>query len=183
MKLYKNVDICDLESILEKGVLSANKCGNYNWDEEKRVENSKDVVYMFKPTSEFNSFPSSYGVALLEIAIDDSLVKENKMEDNDVHYGEYIEYIADMVNAESIQAVYIPEIFKKRINLPDNIMEKITWCGFEAKYLFDYNCELSEIKEIFAETASINWTGVCNFFRGTTPNRRMIDVKDVKYTF
>ena len=36
MILYKNVDICDLKSIMEKGILSLDACGNNNWDDGKR---------------------------------------------------------------------------------------------------------------------------------------------------
>ena len=66
MILYKNVDICDLESIMEKGILSLDACGNNNWDDGKRGENSTSVVYLFQPLTKENSFPE-YGAALLEI--------------------------------------------------------------------------------------------------------------------
>lgn len=49
MILYKNVDICDLVSIMEKGILSLDACGNNNWDDGKRGENSTSVVYLFQP--------------------------------------------------------------------------------------------------------------------------------------
>lgn len=49
MILYKNVDICDLKSIMEKGILSLDACGNNNWDDGKRGENSTSVVYLFQP--------------------------------------------------------------------------------------------------------------------------------------
>lgn len=41
--LYKNIDINDLESILEKGILSANNSENYNWEDGNRADNSMDV--------------------------------------------------------------------------------------------------------------------------------------------
>ena len=66
MILYKNVDICDLKSIMEKGILSLDACGNNNWDDGKRGENSTSVVYLFQPLTKENSFPE-YGAALLEI--------------------------------------------------------------------------------------------------------------------
>ena len=75
MMLYKNVDIKDLESILQKGILSLNKSGNNNWNEDKRANNSCDVVYLFKPLTEENSF-CQYGAALLEIDIANDKVKE-----------------------------------------------------------------------------------------------------------
>ena len=46
MLLYKNVDICDLKSIIENGILSMDECGNNNWDEGKRAENDTSVVYL-----------------------------------------------------------------------------------------------------------------------------------------
>ena len=44
MLLYKNVDICDLKSIMENGILSMDECGNDNWDEGKRAENDTSMV-------------------------------------------------------------------------------------------------------------------------------------------
>ena len=55
MILYKNVDICDLKSIMEKGILSLDACGNNNWDDGKRGENSTSVVYLFQPLTKENS--------------------------------------------------------------------------------------------------------------------------------
>ena len=78
MILYKNVDIKDLESILSKGILSLNKSGNNNWDDNKRASNSCDVVYLFNPLTEQNSF-CNYGAVLLQIDIPDNEVKENQI--------------------------------------------------------------------------------------------------------
>ena len=75
MVLYKNVDVIDLESILSKGILSLNKSGNNNWGDHKRANNSCDVVYLFKPLTDKNSF-CNYGTALLEINIPDNDVNE-----------------------------------------------------------------------------------------------------------
>ena len=125
MILYKNVDIKDLESILSKGILSLNKSGNNNWDENKRANNSCDVVYLFKPLTDENSF-CNYGTALLEINIPDNDVKENQLLNNDRYNGKYIEYIADEVPAQCIKAIYIPKIFKGRIDLSEDIITKIT---------------------------------------------------------
>lgn len=44
MILYKNVDICDLKSIITKGILSMNECQNNNWDENKRATNDTDLT-------------------------------------------------------------------------------------------------------------------------------------------
>ena len=32
---YKNVDICDLDRIVEQGILPISKCGNDNWNDLK----------------------------------------------------------------------------------------------------------------------------------------------------
>lgn len=66
MILYKNVDICDLESITKNGILSMDECGNNNWDEGKRAANDTSVVYLFSPIGKQNTFPN-YGAALLEV--------------------------------------------------------------------------------------------------------------------
>ena len=64
--LYKNVDLCDLESILEKGFLSLNESNNQNWSNNKRSNNSNDVVYLFDPKTKQNTF-TQYGIVLLEV--------------------------------------------------------------------------------------------------------------------
>ena len=81
MLLYKNVDICDLKSIMENGILSMDECGNDNWDEGKRAENDTSVVYLFSPIGKHNSFPN-YGAALLEVQCE---AKENKIGKTDTH--------------------------------------------------------------------------------------------------
>ena len=55
MLLYKNVDICDLDSIIKNGILNIDECGNNNWDEGKRAENDTSVVYLFNPISVLNN--------------------------------------------------------------------------------------------------------------------------------
>ena len=184
MILYKNVDIKDLESILSKGILSLNVSGNNNWDDGKRADNSCDVVYLFRPLTEENSF-CNYGVALLEIDIPDDKIKENQLLENDRYNGKYIEYIADEVPAQCIKAIYIPKIFKERIDLPENILSKITWCGMKANYYGDSgreNCP-DEVLKQFAKTAEIIDASEFNFFRGVTEKRTMIDLYDIQYVF
>ena len=184
MILYKNVDIKDLESILTKGILSLNVSGNNNWDDGKRADNSCDVVYLFRPLTEENSF-CNYGVALLEIDIPDDEVKENQLLENDRYNGKYIEYITDEVSVQYIKAIYIPELFKNRIDLPENILSKITWCGMKANYYGDSireNCP-DEVLKQFAKTAEIMDASEFNFFRGITDRRTMIDLYDIQYVF
>ena len=184
MILYKNVDIKDLESILSKGILSLNVSGNNNWDDGKRADNSCDVVYLFRPLTEENSF-CNYGVALLEIDIPDDKIKENQLLENDRYNGKYIEYITDEVSVQYIKTIYIPELFKERIDLPENILSKITWCGMKANYYGDSvreNCP-DEVLKQFAKTAEIMDASEFNFFRGITDRRTMIDLYDIQYVF
>ena len=182
MILYKNVDIKDLESILTKGILSLKVSGNNNWDDGKRADNSCDVVDLFKPLTEENSF-CNYGVVLLEIDIPDDEIKENQLLENDRYNGRYVEYITDKVEVDCIKSIYIPELFKNRVDLPIEIMSKITWCGIRANYYGSNgkgNCP-AEVFEQFAKTAEIMDTSSFNFFRGVSENREMIDLYDIQY--
>ena len=182
MILYKNVDIKDLESILTKGILSLNVSGNNNWDDGKRADNSCDVVYLFRPLTEENSF-CNYGIVLLEIDIPDDEIKENQLLKNDRYNGKYVEYIADKVEVDCIKSIYIPKLFKNRIDLPIEIMSRITWCGIKANHYGDdgkENCPV-EVLEQFAETAEIMDASSFNFFRGVSEKREIIDLYDIQY--
>ena len=182
MILYKNVDIKDLESILHKGILSLNESGNNNWNEGKRANNSCDIVYLFKPLTEENSF-CKYGAALLEIDIADDKVKENQLSENDVNFGKYIEYVVDKIDIDCIKAIYIPKLFEDRINLTEDVVKNITWCEIKANHYGEdgrENCP-TEVLEQFAKTAEIMDTSEFNFFRGLTEKRTMIDLYDVQY--
>ena len=184
MILYKNVDIKDLESILTEGILSLNVSENNNWDEGKRADNSCNVVYLFKPLTEENSF-CNYGAALLEIDIPDDEIKENQLLENDRYNGKYVEYIADKVDVSCIKSIYIPKLFKNRVVLPIEIMSRITWCDIKANHYGDdgkENCPI-EVLEQFAKTAKIMDASSFNFFRGTSENREIIDLYDIKYIF
>lgn len=188
MILYKNVDIKDLDSILQNGILSLNECGNDNWDEGKRSDNSRDVVYLFSPSTEQNTF-CNYGAALLEVEIPNDKVKENELGKCDVHNGEYVEYIVNKVEPAYIKQIYVPELFKGVVKdsgeVSDETLSRITWCGFTATY---YNnkerkpCP-DDVMEQFAETAEIMDAATFNFFRGTKEDRKMIDLYDTKYIF
>lgn len=200
---YKNVDICDLPSILSKGILSLNQSNNDNWNNGKRVDNSRDVVYLFRPTGYENSFVQ-YGVALLEVEVNG---KENEMVDNDVNKGKYIEYVCDCVPPENIKAVYIPKIFKDKISYHNS---KIKWVDMEAKIysseLYNANVnkygkkdsfgfvnfpndfdeinnytDASDVLNLFAQTAEIEDSSAYNYFRGTLPNGEVIDLKYIHY--
>ena len=183
MTLYKNVDICDLESIMKNGILSINECGNNNWDEGKRSDNDTSVVYLFKPTTEINTFPN-YGIVLLEV---DCGATENKMSDNDIHKDDYVEYVTKEVKPNQIRKVIIPNIFKERITLPKSI--EVTWCNIYSDECVGYDHEkdctiykkISDDKlKLFADTTPLNTTDF-NFFRGIDEKKHMIDLYNVKY--
>lgn len=180
MKLYKNVDIADLKNILSEGILPISKTGNDNWSSKKRANNSKDVVYLFSPTSEINSFPN-YGVALLEVEVDEAL--QNEFNATDVHKNDYKEFIINEVNCSKIKKIYIPKIFKQFIN--EELIKdiNISWCEMTADFYNDYTFEKApaEMVEQFAKTAPIE-KATENFFRGVTSNKkRMIDLYNIKY--
>lgn len=182
MVLYKNVDIKDLEPILKNGILSLNESGNDNWNDGKRADNSCNVVYLFKSLMEENSF-CNYGAALLEIDIVDDKVKENQLLENDVNFGKYIEYVVDKVDDDCIKAIYVPKLFKDRIDLPEEILSKITWCKLKANHYGKNgkeNCP-DDALEQFAKTAEIMDASEFNFFRGKNEDRTMIDLYDVRY--
>lgn len=184
MVLYKNVDIKDLNSIIDKGILSLTESDNNNWDDGKRADNPCDVVYLFSPLTKVNSF-CNYGVALLEVEIDDALVRENELTENDRNKGKYREYITDKVDAACIKAIYIPRVFKDYITVPDQI-ELISWCEIGAMYYEDESSHEKtecpqEVLEQFAKTAELSDASEFNFFRGFTEERRIIDLYDIQY--
>lgn len=180
MRLYKNVDICDLHSIMQKGILSMDECGNNKWNFRKRADNSTSVVYLFDPVAEINSFPQSYGAALLEIECE---ATEEPMSDNDVHKNEYREYIVGRVEKSQICRVIIPEIFKPYVDIPEEI--EITWCDIKAKHYGTAGLEecTPDVLEQFAKTARLMDSGVYNFFRGTDTNGHIKDLYEFQYVF
>lgn len=179
MILYKNVDICDLESIAKNGILSIDECGNNNWNEGKRAENDTSVVYLFSPIGKQNSF-SNYGVALLEVQCE---AKENKIDKTDTHVDDYMEYITKKVEPSEIKRVIIPKIFKDYISVPQNV--GITWCELKAEYYGNNGLEecSNKILEQFAKTAPLMSSEWFNFFRGITEKRTMIDLYNIEYIF
>lgn len=180
MILYKNVDICDLASIMERGILSIDECGNNNWEEGHGMKNDTSVVYLFKPLTRYNSFPESYGVALLEIDCD---AKENQMMENDRHSNDYTEYVTQRVLPSEIKSVIIPKIFKPYIDIPDGI--RVTWCDMKADYYNGFELENCNAKVIekFAKSAKLMDSRSFNFFRGFDERRMCIDLSNIEYVF
>lgn len=184
-KLYKNVDICDLESILEKGILSLDECGNNNWEDNKRADNPTNLVYLFKPKKgKANVYPN-YGVALVETDITD--VQKNEFAKYDVHKDDYIEYTAAKVEPGQITRILIPKIFEKRLHLPASVEKKVEWCGITAEIYGSHKDGLEpasdEILKRFAITAEIEKCTCFHFLRGKTDDNHMINLYNINYIF
>lgn len=184
--LYKNVDLGDLIDITTKGILPMDKCGNDSWDSGKRAKNRTDVVYLFAPINpqEKNSFVN-YGLALLQVSVPEQAVKETELKNGDVHYGKYKEYIADEVRPECITNIYVPKLFKERIEEYDKLSKllpscPVTWCDIE---LSEWNGPFtSERLKLFTKTAPIH-TSQLNYFRGVDDNGWMIDVNEDRIVY
>lgn len=164
---FKNVDICDLPSILEKGILSLDECKNDNWYDDKRAANATDVVYLAISTGEINSH-TQYGAALVECKVRGSWYSE--ISERDVNLGKYVEVTADEVLPSQITAVYLPAAFKERVTelLPADVLNRIKWCSFDFK-VYDENehsyrfANEDEI-ELFSKTCGLSNERDC-FFR------------------
>lgn len=160
-KLYKNVDLCDLDSIVEKGVLSLDECGNDNWGDgrSRRADNPTDRVYLFGTIKGRNNAYPAYGEALLEIDAKD--VKQIEFEANDVHKDDYIEYTTAKVEPSQITRILIPEIFKKRLHLSEAVEKKVEWCGITADVYIDHEFgpATDEVLKKIAEPDIAEWIG------------------------
>lgn len=183
MNLYKNVDICDLDSILKKGILSLDESGNNNWDGEKRVNNPTDCVYLFEPIKgKENAFPN-YGIALLEVEVDGA--EKSEFGQADVHKDDYIEYTVAKVEPEQIRRIIIPEIFRQRLGLSKTVEKMVEWCGFHAEAYGDNGLEPANqyIMDWFCKTVPIKDSNSFNFFRGVDEKGRIIDLYNINYIF
>ena len=184
MILYKNVDICDLEPILQLGVLSLDASGNNNWENNRRAKNATNVVYLFRPLGVQNSF-INYGAALLEVDVE---ARRIEMVSNDVNIGKYEEFIVDKIEPYQIRKILIPKMFKGKINISQNVIDRITWCDIVAEEYDRYENGISYFKKItpermnlFANTAKIDCSDDFNYFRGVNNDNTMIDLYNVVY--
>lgn len=125
MRLYKNVDIKDLGSILEKGILSMDACGNNNWEPGYRADNATNVVYLFKPLPFKCNYFSQYGQALIECEVNDA--KENEFLPNDYNKGLYVEYVTSEVKPQDIKAVYIPNEYKDQVTISSDLIQYVDY--------------------------------------------------------
>ena len=102
MQLYKVVNSEDLEKILKDGILPISKTGNDNWEDDRRANNSIDVVYLFNPLTEQKNF-RQYGDVLLEV---ETTAYKNEIAPNDANRNKYEEYITYEVKPEEITKVH-----------------------------------------------------------------------------
>lgn len=137
MKLFHNADIKDINHIVEQGLLPMSVTGNDRWNSGKRADNSKDVVYLFNPIGLQNSF-THYGLALIEVEVDGALKSDIVV--GDVNAGGYEEYTISSVAPSQIKQIYIPAIFRHRLNeqLSSTALEKVEWVVMSAEIFSDY---------------------------------------------
>lgn len=174
MKLFKNVDIKDLESILNDGILPISKTGNDDWENGNRAENSKDVVYLFNAKN--GSSFTNYGLALIEVEVE---ATRNEMSENDVNQENYVEYVCSEVKPSQILNVYLP----KFVDYKDSRVKKVNYSA--TTYVIE-NGEIKkvnldgELKAQFEKTAPTS-TSKMNYLRGKNLNGTMIDTKNWFY--
>ncbi len=177
MKLFKNVDILDLENILQEGILPISQTNNDNWSDGNRSNNSKDMVYLFDALNQGDSF-THYGLVLIEVDVDNAIL--NEIDDFDINKGEYIEYIASKVPVNNIKGIYIPKMFEE----PLRAKYEVNFSEIDVKFVdveFSvYSSELGEYiladdedKSIFIDTANLS-TSDFNYLRGIK-NNKMLD--------
>lgn len=157
MKLFKNVGLTELKDILKNGILPISVTGNDNWEENYRSNNSREVVYLFKPKGKLNTF-MQYGLVLLEVQT--KYAKKTKFMPNDHNDEFYDEYIKNEIKPEEIKKIYIPKIFKKQIEKTDylnGIYDRITWVEL---------ADLPVKEEIIDYENSVNISDSYNYLRG-----------------
>lgn len=183
MKLYKNVDVQDLESILEKGILSLEASKNDNWMFGNRSNNATNVVYLFEALTEINTF-TQYGLALLEIEISSSSVIKTKLTPNDSNTGMYNEYVTSFVPVTNIKKIYVPKIFKERLQviLTPDVFNKINFVEIEANAYRGGKLQNATEEQLafVSRTSTLNTTDF-NFFRGTEEYKEVVDLYDIIY--
>lgn len=183
---FKSVNILDLPSILEKGILPLDECKNENWENGKRASNATNVVYLAMPTSEINAY-TQYGAALIECKA--SGLSYSEMNEQDINLGQYVEVTADRILPSQITAVYLPAAFKERATefLPADVLKKIKWCSLEFK-VFDenehrYRFATADEIEKFSKTCELDTQKYCffrSFFKENEKDREISPVQ-VRY--
>lgn len=136
-------------------------------------------MYLFSPSGKQNSY-TNYGVALIEVDVD---AVENEIRSNDVHLGDYKEYVTKRVYPYQIKRIFIPKIFKDYVNIPEGV--KITWCGLKAQVYREDDLKDADENVIhqFAKTAALMDSYWYNFFRGKKANGEIFDLYNIRYVF
>lgn len=187
MKLYKNVDISDLQSICKNGIMSLdnvyNELGLMNWEEGKRAHNATNVVYLFQPHENgANSFPR-YGAALLELDVPESWITSNEIGENDYNKGKYNEFVCDRsIPFDCVKMVYIPDMPGKFV--PESLDGiPVTFCDISGDDWEGKPMSKEQLEQFKETVPSIQSTGVYNYFRGTRENGEVMDIYNVRYVF
>ena len=157
MKLFKNIGLQELKNIIKEGILPISVTGNDNWEEGKRSNNSREVVYLFSPKNEYNTF-MQYGLVLLEVETENAVKTE--FMPNDINKDYYDEFIKDRIKPNEIKNIYIPKILKKQIKKTDylnGIYDRITWVEL---------ADLPVKEEIIDYENSVNISDSYNYLRG-----------------
>ena len=187
MKLYKNVDICDLESILTQGLISIDAGAPNNWEAGQRSNNSTSVVYLFNPISDLNTF-IQYGAVLLEVEVEDAIMSE--FAPRDVNDGLYEEYVVEKVEPQQITSISIPKLLKSKASnyLSEDTMSRVNWVDIEANtYVGKTTEQLEKVKASqeqliqWAQTIESISTLGFNYFRGMHTDGTILDLYEVKY--
>lgn len=179
MKLFKNVDIEDLDKILKEGILPISKTGNNNWGSNNRAKNSEDVVYLFNPVKK-NTAMVTYGLALIEVETTNATQVEFSEFDS---WGEhYSEYITDEIPVSEIKAVYLPNIFnysERPVDLSNPLIKLVDVEFFAWSNEFKNMSPAStERKSALAKTNRIS-TYDFNYLRIKENDNSISDVSDV----
>lgn len=181
MKLYKNVGIEDLNSIMKMGILPISITKNNNWEEGKRANNSIDVVYLFSQNEEQKKVQNSfvhYGFVLLEVEVENAI--KNEMLKSDGNIKKYTEYIISEVKPSEIKKIYIPEILKNRVKrfINDSFSHKVVYVKMEADEYENgaFVPASNDVLEQFAKTFELT----CSF-RGLKLSGAVLDLYNIKY--
>ena len=183
MKLYKNVDLCDLDRILTEGILPISVTDNDNWDSDKRASNANDVVYLSSPKTTTNSF-TEYGIVLLEVEVE---ARKVEVPQGDNHEDLYDEYITDSVSPSQIVKVYVPEIFKDKVEAANiNSFEKVTFVQMSAKCFKSMektDADEADLRQFSETVEKIYRASDWMYFRGTKSSGEVFDLYDITYKF
>lgn len=179
MKLYKNVPIEDLSKIMENGILPISETNNNNWEDRLRGCNPTFLVYLFSPLTEQTTF-IEYGIALLEVEVPESTVIETVIRKSDNHKKLYKEYVTNFVSVENIKNIFLPKIFKKRLNnfIDKSFKDKVYWCDVDLK-----NKEIpfftEDLVDEFIKNVELSCTND-HYFRAIRADRTFLDF-DINY--